>query len=78
MRMKQERKSEKRNRKWWCLALLFFFLAATPGYGEEAPKTNNEKTNTISLDEVIVRGEALYKDLEASSATVLTGGCIPI
>ena len=73
MRMKQERKSEKRNRKWWCLALLFFFLAATPGYGEEAPKTNNEKTNTISLDEVIVRGEALYKDLEASSATVLTG-----
>lgn len=60
------------NRIWLCLVIVFIFSTVVRGYGDDLPSQGAENENGISLDDVIVRGEGLYKDLEASSATVLT------
>ena len=63
---------EKCNYKRLYLVILFIFSTAFSSYGEDVRSGEGKEENAISLDDVIVRGEALHKDLEASSATVIT------
>jgi len=55
------------------LALIWVFAIPAPGWGEEpAPAKPGKKEDIVRIEEVVVRGEVTSKNLEVTSASILS------